>query len=153
MSPKLPPAPADAALRRAAKPTVVYPAGAMGKPDMAVLEAARQTMVKTHDIVVPPRDARTFRVPRGQFFRIVSIEGPQVGDLNLWNADNLSERFFSGKTRAARNPCRHGRPALEHLAASETDGHHQLRHARLVRLRFGRCRHPRRHRHALRSLH
>jgi uncharacterized protein YcgI (DUF1989 family) len=24
----------------------------------------------------------------------------QVGDLNLWNADDLSERFYSGKTRA-----------------------------------------------------
>ena len=100
MSPKLPPAPVDAALRRAARPTIVYPAGTLERPDMAVLEAARQTMVKTQDIVVPPRDARTFRVPRGQFFRIVSIEGPQVGDLNLWNAENLSERFFSGKTRA-----------------------------------------------------
>src|SRR5215467_2088986 len=100
MSPKRPSAPADAARRRAARPTVVYPAGAMAQPDMAVLDAARQTMVKTGDIVVPPRDARTFRVSRGQFFRIVSIEGPQVGDLNLWNADDLSERFFSGKTRA-----------------------------------------------------
>jgi uncharacterized protein len=100
MSPKLPPAPADAALRRAARPTVVYPAGALQRPDMAVLEAARQTMVKVGELVVPPRDARAFRVPRGQFFRIVSIEGPQVGDLNLWNAHDLSERFFSGKTRA-----------------------------------------------------
>ena len=39
-------------------------------------------------------------MPAGHFFRIVSIEGPQVGDLNLWNAHDLSERFFSGKTRA-----------------------------------------------------
>jgi uncharacterized protein len=39
-------------------------------------------------------------VPAGGFFRIVCVEGPQVGDLNLWNADDLSERFFSGKTRA-----------------------------------------------------
>src|SRR5690606_40202677 len=31
---------------------------------------------------------------------IHSIEGPQVGDLNLWSADNLNERFFSGRTRA-----------------------------------------------------
>jgi uncharacterized protein YcgI (DUF1989 family) len=100
MSSKRPSAPADAVLRRAARPTIVYPAGAMERPDLAVLEAARQTIIKTHEIVVPPRDARTFRVPRGQFFRIVSIEGPQVGDLNLWNAENLSERFFSGKTRA-----------------------------------------------------
>jgi uncharacterized protein YcgI (DUF1989 family) len=100
MSSKLPPAPADADQRRAARPTVVYPAGPMARPDMAVLEAARRTMVKVGDIVVPPRDARTFRVSRGNFFRIVSMEGPQVGDLNLWNADDLSERFFSGKTRA-----------------------------------------------------
>jgi hypothetical protein len=39
-------------------------------------------------------------VPAGSFFRIVSIEGPQVGDLNLWSADDVNERFFSGKTRA-----------------------------------------------------
>jgi uncharacterized protein YcgI (DUF1989 family) len=72
----------------------------MPRPDLAALESARRTMVKTHELIVPPRDARTFHVSRGQFFRIVSIEGPQVGDLNLWNADDLSERFFSGKTRA-----------------------------------------------------
>ena len=97
---QIPPAPADAALRRAAKPTIVYPASTMPRPDMAALESARHTMVKINEVIVPPRDARTFRVSRGQFFRIVSIEGPQVGDLNLWNADDLFERFFSGKTRA-----------------------------------------------------
>ncbi len=100
MPPNITPVPADAASRRAAKPAIVYPAGTMPGPDMATLEAARRTAVKTHELIVPPRDALTFRVARGQFFRIVSIEGPQVGDLNLWNADDLSERFFSGKTRA-----------------------------------------------------
>ncbi len=49
---------------------------------------------------VPPREAACFDVPAGHFFRITSIEGPQVGDLNLWSAQDLSERFFSGKTRA-----------------------------------------------------
>ncbi|WP_316214957.1 urea carboxylase-associated family protein [Bradyrhizobium sp. SZCCHNR2035] len=100
MPPNVPPEPADAAARRSARPTIVYPAGSMPRPDMAVLEATRKTLVKTGEIVVPPRDARTFRVTRGRFFRIVSIDGPQVGDLNLWNADDLAERFFSGKTRA-----------------------------------------------------
>ncbi|TPQ32855.1 hypothetical protein C2U70_20625 [Bradyrhizobium guangdongense] len=100
MSSNTQPSPADAAQRRAVKPTITYPASAMPKPDMSVLETARRSMVKTHELIVPPRDARTFRVARGQFFRIVSVEGPQVGDLNLWNADDLSERFFSGKTRA-----------------------------------------------------
>ncbi len=57
-------------------------------------------MTKIGETIVPPREARAFDVPAGHFFRIVSIEGPQVGDLNLWNAANLAERFFSGKTRA-----------------------------------------------------
>jgi uncharacterized protein YcgI (DUF1989 family) len=39
-------------------------------------------------------------VPAGAFFRISCPEASQVGDLNLWHADDLSERFFSGKTRA-----------------------------------------------------
>ena len=49
------------------------------------------------DVLVPARDARTFEVPAGCFFRIVSVDGPQVGDLNLWNAGNLAERFYTGK--------------------------------------------------------
>jgi uncharacterized protein YcgI (DUF1989 family) len=64
---------------------------------------ARQSasdLTKISETIVPPRDARAFSVPAGHFFRIVSIEGPQVGDLNLWNANDLLERFFSGKTRA-----------------------------------------------------
>jgi uncharacterized protein YcgI (DUF1989 family) len=51
-------------------------------------------------LTVPPRDGRAFAVPAGHFFRIVSVGGPQVGDLNVWNAHDLAERFFSGKTRA-----------------------------------------------------
>ena len=56
-------------------------------------------MEKVDEIRVEPRDAATFRVPAGHIFGIKSIEGPQVGDLNLWNALDLNERFFSGKTR------------------------------------------------------
>ena len=55
---------------------------------------------KISETVVQPRDAACFHVVAGQIFRISSIEGSQVGDLNLWQADNLSERFYSGKTRA-----------------------------------------------------
>lgn len=82
------------------KPVIVYPRDALPRPDMAALQAARTGMVKIDEVIVPPRDGRAFRVPRGHLFRIVSIDGPQVGDLNLWNAHDLSERFFSGKTRA-----------------------------------------------------
>jgi uncharacterized protein YcgI (DUF1989 family) len=79
---------------------IVYPTDALAGPDMAMLSRARETLVQRAEVIAPPRDACTFRVRKGQFFRILCTGGPQVGDLNLWNADDLSERFFSGKTRA-----------------------------------------------------
>jgi hypothetical protein len=93
-------APPDADERRRAPATVVYSVDRLPPFDAAFYEGARREMKKISELIVPPRDGRAFRVPRGHIFRIVSIEGPQVGDLNLWNAADLSERFFSGKTRA-----------------------------------------------------
>ncbi|MEQ1614992.1 MAG: DUF1989 domain-containing protein [Hyphomicrobiaceae bacterium] len=93
-------APQDAAARRAIKPLVCYPVESLAAYDEAFYEAARASMSKVSELIVPPRDGRTFEVPAGHLFRIASIEGPQVGDLNLWNAHDLTERFFSGKTRA-----------------------------------------------------
>jgi uncharacterized protein YcgI (DUF1989 family) len=92
--------PEDAQARRGKPPVVVYPIDSLPQPDMAMLERSRETLTRVAEIIIPPRDARAFEVPAGSFFRIISIEGPQVGDLNLWNAHDLSERFFSGKTRA-----------------------------------------------------
>ena len=63
-------------------------------------EAVRGGMTRVDALTSPPRDGRAFEVPAGHLFRIVNTEGPQVGDLNLWNANDLSERFYSGKTRA-----------------------------------------------------
>src|ERR1700739_101396 len=93
-------APADAAERRRAPPVPVYAIDELPSYNAAFYEAARADMTFVSELVVPPRDARAFTVPAGHLFRIVSIEGPQVGDLNIWNAHDLSERFFSGKTRA-----------------------------------------------------
>ena len=92
--------PADADARKSVKPVICYPVDTLPLPDMDLYTAAREKMEKIDEIIVLPRDANTFKVAAGQFFRIVSIEGPQVGDLNLWAADDLKERFYSGKTRA-----------------------------------------------------
>ncbi|MFO7770232.1 DUF1989 domain-containing protein [Roseovarius gahaiensis] len=92
--------PADAAARRAVEPVICYPNDTLPVPDMALYTAARHTAQKVDEVLVAPRDAACFKVAAGQFFRISSVEGPQVGDLNLWNANDLSERFYSGKTRA-----------------------------------------------------
>src|SRR5205085_8989941 len=94
------PAPADATTRRSVPPVIVYTVDKLPPYNRAFYEAARRDPTKLSETIVPLREARTFTVSAGHFFRIVSIEGPQVGDLNLWNAHDLSERFFSGKTRA-----------------------------------------------------
>jgi uncharacterized protein len=92
--------PPDAEARRAVRPVVVYPTDALPAVDVAGYRAARAGWTRTGEVVVPPREARAFRVKAGEVFRIVCREGPQVGDLNLWAAGDLGERFFSGKTRA-----------------------------------------------------
>lgn len=93
-------APADAAARRAIPPVICYPVETLPHPDVAGYRAVRPGWDLIGEVIVPPREARVFEVPAGHFFRITSIEGPQVGDLNLWHAADLSERFYSGKTRA-----------------------------------------------------
>ena len=93
-------APSDAANRLAIAPVICYPVEGLPALDLAVYRFARIGWEKTAEVLVPPREARCFKVPAGQFFRITSVDGPQVGDLNLWNAGDLGERFFSGKTRA-----------------------------------------------------
>ncbi len=92
--------PADAEDRRAIKPVICYPNETLPEAPLALYKAARATATKVDEVLIPARDARCFEVPAGQFFRISSVEGPQVGDLNLWNSKDLGERFFSGKTRA-----------------------------------------------------
>ncbi|QFU09219.1 hypothetical protein PARPLA_02409 [Rhodobacteraceae bacterium THAF1] len=91
----MPEAPGDADTRRAVPPVRVYPDDSLPPADTHVGDI---TLVNT--IRVPPRDARAIRVPAGHVLRLRSVEGPQVGDLNLFAADDLSEQFYSGKTRA-----------------------------------------------------
>jgi len=76
--------PADAAQRRAASPIVCYEVDQLPNYDAGFYERVRKTLTKIDEVIVPPRDARAFNVPAGHLFRIVSVEGSQVGDLNLW---------------------------------------------------------------------
>ena len=97
---EVPAAPGDAHARRAVEPVIVYPNGTLAPPDLGLYRSARAGASKTGEVLVQPREGGCFHVPAGGFFRISSVEGPQVGDLNLWNAQNLEEHFYSGKTRA-----------------------------------------------------
>ncbi|CAM4021792.1 urea carboxylase-associated family protein [Palleronia rufa] len=96
----MPDAPADAAKRRAVAPVLCYPAERLPRPDSGRIDAVLSDLTPVDGLRVPPRDAAAIRVPKGHVLRILSVEGPQVGDLNLFAAANLAERFYSGKTRA-----------------------------------------------------
>jgi uncharacterized protein YcgI (DUF1989 family) len=92
--------PSDAKKRKEIRPVVCYPNNTLPDPDLSVLKTHREGSSLIKRIIIPPRQGICLPVKAGQFFRIISSEGPQVGDLNLWAEDNLNENFYSGKTRA-----------------------------------------------------
>jgi len=59
--------------------------------------AGTRTLVES--LTVPIRTGRSWTVPAGHVFRIVAVEGPQVGDLNIWNLQNPRERLWAARTR------------------------------------------------------
>jgi uncharacterized protein YcgI (DUF1989 family) len=92
--------PQDAEARRAVAPVICYPNETLPEVPMDLYRSALASAAEVLRAQAAPREAASFRVKAGQFFRIESVDGPQVGDLNLWSASDLSERFYSGKTRA-----------------------------------------------------
>ena len=92
--------PPDAIDRTNKDLVISYPVDKKKNNNLKILLEERKKIDLINEIIIPPRDARCFTVKAGQFFRIECFEGSQVGDLNLFNADNLNEKFYSGKTRA-----------------------------------------------------
>jgi uncharacterized protein YcgI (DUF1989 family) len=92
--------PEDANARRAIKPVICYPDTTLPEVPIDEWVQALDGAEVIETVIAAPREAASFTVKAGQFFRIRSVDGPQVGDLNLWNLHDLTERFYSGKTRA-----------------------------------------------------
>ncbi|KAF2010847.1 hypothetical protein BU24DRAFT_427047 [Aaosphaeria arxii CBS 175.79] len=59
----------------------------------------KSTLTQTASFTVPPRSGKAWKVPAGSIFRLSTPEGPQVGDLNVWNANDPRERFWAARTR------------------------------------------------------
>lgn len=59
--------------------------------------SGRATLLE--ELEIPPRDARSWKVPAGCLWRIICTKGPQVADMNCWSASNPAERFYTSKTR------------------------------------------------------
>jgi len=63
------------------------------------IAAARDKRKLVEKFTIPIRSGRAWEVPAGHLFRIVTLEGPQVADLNIWNRHNPRERFWASRTR------------------------------------------------------
>lgn len=61
------------------------------------IAAADRTPIES--FVLPIRSGRAWTVTAGHIVRLSTPEGPQVGDLNIWNAHNPRERFWAARTR------------------------------------------------------
>jgi len=48
---------------------------------------------------IPAREGRSFQVSTGSVLRITCHEGPQVGDMIVFNSQKLEEKFWSARTR------------------------------------------------------
>lgn len=67
----------------------------------SLADTAAYTSSRTiiESFTIPIRSGRAWTVPPGSIVKISTPEGPQVGDLNIWNLNNPRERFWAARTR------------------------------------------------------
>ncbi|CRG84273.1 putative protein C11D3,03c [Talaromyces islandicus] len=65
-------------------------AATAGRPDARILETS---------FTIRPCSGQAWIVRAGQVCRLTTPQGPQVGDLNIWNANNPRERMWAARTR------------------------------------------------------
>jgi uncharacterized protein YcgI (DUF1989 family) len=84
-------------------PRAAYQAGPGGALDVdrafyhRLAKAPERTLLE--EFVVPIRSGRAWEEPAGHLCRISTVDGPQVGDLNLWNRHDPRERLWAARTR------------------------------------------------------
>jgi uncharacterized protein len=60
---------------------------------------ARPTFKRVEDFVISVEEkGKAFVVKKGQTFRLICVEGPQIADVCLWNANDYKERFWAHMT-------------------------------------------------------
>ena len=61
---------------------------------------ADTTLALKERLIAQPTTGISFKVMQGQVLRVVLVEGPQVVDFDVFNSNNLKERFSSSVTRS-----------------------------------------------------
>ena len=67
----------------------------------SISETASDISARTskEKFTIRPCSAQAWVVPAGHVCRLTTPNGPQVGDLNIWNASNPRERMWAARTR------------------------------------------------------
>ncbi|KAK2592492.1 hypothetical protein QQS21_009802 [Conoideocrella luteorostrata] len=83
-----------------APPAYLATAGSPLTVNKEVYTALQQApRVLIEEFTLPIRSGRAWEAPAGSIVRISTPEGPQVGDLNIWNRHNPRERFWASRTK------------------------------------------------------
>jgi uncharacterized protein YcgI (DUF1989 family) len=95
---------ADSSLNRTGPPQPAYtplqaPMALYNRIASTSATGSSPTRRLRESFVINPRSGRAWYVPATCIFRLSTPTGPQVGDLNIWNADNPQERFWAARTR------------------------------------------------------
>ncbi|GAB3511523.1 urea carboxylase-associated family protein [Amycolatopsis cihanbeyliensis] len=80
-------------------PPAAYQGGALEVDRDLYRRIAGADRTPVLDFVLPIRSGQAWEVPAGHLCRVVTVEGPQVGDLNIWNRHNPRERLWASRTR------------------------------------------------------
>jgi uncharacterized protein YcgI (DUF1989 family) len=62
------------------------------------LRAKRGTFRQVDGIVIPKEEGRGFMVRRGQAARLICVDGPQIADVDVFNADDPREHLWANQT-------------------------------------------------------
>ncbi|KAJ5217076.1 hypothetical protein N7468_010084 [Penicillium chermesinum] len=65
--------------------------------DITAAEPSARTPKES--FTIRPCSGQAWLVPAGHICRLTTPKGPQVGDLNIWNANNPRERMWAARTR------------------------------------------------------
>ncbi|MDT0302595.1 urea carboxylase-associated family protein [Streptomonospora wellingtoniae] len=86
-----------------ASPPAAYqesgPGGALDVDRAFYARLAAADCATAESFTLPIRSGRAWEVPAGHLCRISTPEGPQVGDLNIWNRHDPRERLWASRTR------------------------------------------------------
>lgn len=86
---------------RIPSPAYRSPEGSPLKVDQGLYSSIGATTSRelVQSFILPIRSGRAWTVPKGCICRLTTPNGPQVGDLNIWNLHNPRERFWAARTR------------------------------------------------------